>query len=71
MCTNILKSMDTLKDLKEEEALLQAQYNEQLEIYESLKEKEVYVHTNAYIEEEARKLGLVYPDEVIFKPEDD
>lgn len=28
-----------------------------------------YTHTNAYIEKVAReKLGLVYPDEVIFQP---
>ena len=35
-----------------------------------LKEKEDYVKTDEYIEEMARKMGLVYPDEVIFKPED-
>ena len=30
-----------------------------------------YSHTNAYIEKVAReKLGLVYPDEVIFQPQE-
>jgi cell division protein FtsB len=41
-----------------------------LQISENLKDKEQYVHTDEYLEEMARKLGLLYPDEVIFKPED-
>lgn len=42
----------------------------QLELSDELKEKEDYVKTDEYIEEMARKMGLVSPDEVIFKPED-
>ena len=41
-----------------------------LSLENELKEKEDYVKTDEYIEEMARKMGLVYPDEVIFKPED-
>lgn len=67
---NIHSSNQTLKELKEQESKLQAQYDEQLKLAEELEKKEVYVKTNAYIEEQARKIGLVYPDEVIFKPED-
>lgn len=67
---NIHSSNKTLKELKEQESKLQAQYDEQLKLAEELEKKEVYVKTNAYIEEQARKIGLVYPDEVIFKPED-
>lgn len=67
---NMSGSFKTLKELKREEAKLTEQYNKQLALSEQLKEKEVYVKTNAYIEEQARKIGLVYPDEVIFKPED-
>ncbi len=33
-----------------------------------LEEKAKYVKTKAYIEETAKKLGLVYQDEIIIKP---
>lgn len=67
---NINSSRKTLEGLKEDKAKLEEQYNKQLKLAEELEEKEVYVKTNAYIEEQARKIGLVYPDEVIFKPGD-
>lgn len=67
---NIHNSNQTLRELREQESKLQIQYDEQLKLAEELEKKEVYVKTNAYIEEQARKIGLVYPDEVIFKPED-
>ena len=67
---NINGSFATLKELKEEESKLIEKREEQRRLAEELKEKEVYVKTNAYIEEQARKMGLVYPNEVIFKPED-
>ena len=34
-----------------------------------LEEQRIYVKTKKYIEEKARELGLVYPDEIIFVPE--
>ena len=38
---------------------------------ESIESFRRYTHTNAYIEKVAReKLGLVYPDEVIFQPQE-
>lgn len=38
---------------------------------ESIESLRNYTHTNAYIEKVAReKLGLVYPDEVIFQPQE-
>ena len=60
----------TLSDLKKQKKELTQEYNDQLELSDELKEKEDYVKTDEYIEEMARKMGLVYPDEVIFKPED-
>lgn len=60
----------SLKKLKEQESKLAQQYQQELQISENLKDKEQYVHTDEYLEEMARKLGLLYPDEVIFKPED-
>ncbi len=60
----------TLSDLKKQKKELTQEYNDQLELSDELKEKEDYVKTDEYVEEMARKMGLVYPDEVIFKPED-
>ena len=38
---------------------------------EEIEEMRRYMQTDRYVEEVARdKLGLVYPDEVIFKPEE-
>ena len=64
------KKNSSLKKLKEQESKLAQQYQQELQISENLKDKEQYVHTDEYLEEMARKLGLLYPDEVIFKPED-
>ena len=65
----IISGRKTLDKLRKDEQQLEAEYKKQQDISEELKEKEVYVKTNAYIEEQARKIGLVYPDEIIFKPE--
>ena len=38
---------------------------------EEIEEYRAYVQTKKYIEQEARdKLGLVYPDEIVFEPEE-
>ena len=38
---------------------------------EEIEEYKAYVQTKKFIEQEARdKLGLVYPDEVVFEPEE-
>ena len=66
----MIKKYNTLSDLKEQEAKLQRQYKKELQLSEELKDKEAYVNTDDYIEEMARNLGLLYPNEVIFKPED-
>jgi len=67
---NIIGARETLKELQREEVRLNAELKEQEDLAAKLEEKAVYVKTNAYIEEQARKMGLVYPDEVIFRPED-
>ena len=66
----MIKKYNTLSDLKEQEAKLQRQYKKELQLSEELKDKEAYVKTDDYIEEMARNLGLLYPKEVICKPED-
>ena len=70
MGIQMVQKNSNLKKLKEQESKLAQQYQQELQISENLKDKEQYVHTDEYLEEMARKLGLLYPDEVIFKPED-
>lgn len=60
-----------LNELKAQEAELQAELESESQKLEDLREKEEYVKTDEYIEEVARKLGYLFPDEVIFKPEED
>ena len=71
MGNHIIKSKKKLKELEIKEAKLVEQRDEQLDLREELEERAVYVKTKAYVEEMAKKLGLVYPDEVIFKPEEE
>lgn len=68
MCRNILTSRDQLATLQAEEQRLEEALTEQEARASDLEEQRVYVTTKAYVEEVAKKLGLVYPDEVIFKP---
>lgn len=60
----------TLKKLQAQQSKLEKQYEQELQLSKELKEQEAYVKTDDYVEEMARKLGLLYPDEVIFKPEE-
>ena len=70
MGAQMMKKHSTLVELQEQERKLQKQYEEELELSEELKDQESYVKTDDYVEEMARKLGLLYPNEVIFKPEE-
>lgn len=67
----MIQKYSTLKELKEQQQELEQQYQKELALSEELKEQEAYVKTDDYVEEMARRLGLLYPDEVIFKPEQD
>lgn len=56
-----IKKLEELDDTKKEEE----QRTEEIEDYKD------YVKSKQYIEEEARdKLGLAYPDEFVFEPDD-
>lgn len=59
-----------LEKLKEEESYYAELLEKENERTAELEDKAKYVKTKAYIEETAKKLGLVYPDEIIFKPKD-
>ena len=59
------------KELKVVKANLEVQLQEANIKSEQLKEKELYMQTKDYIEDEAKnKLGLVYPDEIVIKPKE-
>ncbi len=47
---------------------LQTTYEQESSRTEELEAQKIYVQTKQYIEEMAKKLGLVYPDEIILKP---
>ncbi|MBO5460212.1 MAG: septum formation initiator family protein [Ruminococcus sp.] len=57
------------ENYKQQEAELEAQIKEQEERAEEIEEFEEYVQTDEYIKDVAEeKLGLVDPDEILFKP---
>ncbi len=67
-----------IKDLEKVNAEKNVEQNAKQEAYEKesertkeLEEQKVYVQTKKYIEEAARKLGFVYPDELVLKPKQD
>lgn len=70
MGAQMLKKYSTLRQLQEQESQLVEQREKELQLSEDLKSQESYVKTDEYVEEMARKMGLLYPDEVIFKPEE-
>lgn len=58
------------KSYKEQELELQAQIEKEKKRAEEIGDLEKYVGTDAYIEEVAKdKLGLLYENEILFKPE--
>ena len=64
-----LEDKNTVYD--EQIALLENQLDEQAQRRDELQTRSIYVTTKQFIEEFAReKLGLVYEDELIFRPQD-
>jgi len=65
--------MSSINNNKEKEAR-KARLEEQIELEEQrrseLDDEEAYIKTREYIEEKAKSIGYVYPDEIIFKRED-
>ena len=58
------------KDYMAQEADLEAQINVEKERAEHISELEEYVGTDEYVEDVAKeKLGLVYPNEILFEAE--
>lgn len=70
ICIQNNKLEKKLEKLKAEEQYYAELLEEENQRTLELEEKAKYVKTKAYIEETAKKLGLVYPDEIIIKPKD-
>lgn len=51
-------------------AAVEAQLAEQEARAEELEEQRIFTQTKQYIEQEAKKLGLVNPNEIILKPQE-
>lgn len=58
------------KELEEQKEKLEALIEEELERAAELEDEEEYIKTIDYIEERARAIGYVYPDEIIFKKDE-
>lgn len=70
MYAQIKDSQAELRALQRQETKLAAQYEEEQKRAEQLEERRVYVQTKKYVEEVAKEIGYVYPDEIIYKPQD-
>lgn len=75
VAVSLLLSSNALKKKNEEyeaqKAKLEQQLTEQQERKSELEEYKKYVQTKKFVEEVAKdKFGLLYPDEIVFKPED-
>ncbi len=69
MGVQFVQKLGILSNLKSQEAQLKDEYKKELQLSKELKEKKKFVQTDDYVEDMARKLGLLYPDEVILQPE--
>ena len=65
---SIRSSEEELDKLNEEKDKLMAQIEDEEKRTLELEELRVYVKTMKYVEERAKQLGLVYPNEIIYKP---
>lgn len=61
-------SKEELEELNKQKDRLEAQIADEEKRTLELEELKVYVKTMKYVEEKAKELGLVYPDEIIYKP---
>lgn len=66
------RSKETLDRKKAEKARLERLIEEEKQRTAEIADYRAYIETKSYIEEVAREvLGLVYPNEIIFKPVDE
>ena len=71
MWGQIRESKAELKSFAREEKKLEAQYEDVQREAKTLEERRIYVQTKKYVEEVAKQIGFVYPDEMIYRPKSD
>lgn len=69
MCMQIKDSRKELKELQRQEAKYQEQYEDEQKRATELEDRRVYVQTKQYVEEVAQSIGYVYPNQIVYKPE--
>ena len=67
---NILRFRHRNNELKERQARLEELLNNEEIRKRALEDEEAYIQTTKYIEEKAKSIGYVYPDEIIFRKND-
>lgn len=66
--SRISEKKDELAQLQQKEEQLKQQLTEEQTRAQELEEQRIYVKTKKYVEDVAKQLGLVYPNEIIYKP---
>ena len=66
----ILKTNQKNAELAQRKERLEQLIEEEQQRRLDLEDEEVYVQTRKYIEEKAKSIGYVYPDEIIFREDD-
>lgn len=64
-------SKEEIEELKQKQEQIEDRLEKEELRAAELEERRVYVQTKMYVEEIAKKLGFVYPDEIIYKPSQD
>lgn len=67
VCVKFINLHKTNAELEERKERLEELIEEQEERTAALEDEAEYVKTQEYIEEKARSIGYVYPDEIIFR----
>lgn len=68
--TQIFRVRSRNEDMEKRRDRLREQLSSEEQRQAELDDEENYVKTREYIEEKAKSIGYVYPDEIIFKRED-
>lgn len=66
----IVKTKQKNAELEARKERLEQLIEEESQRRTELDDEEVYVKTRKYIEEKAKSIGYVYPDEIIFREDD-
>ena len=70
MAVQIIKVNHKNAELKVRKERLEQLIEEEKTRREDLENEAIYVKTRKYIEEKAKSIGYVYPDEIIFREDD-